>query len=210
MELAVHGPPDRVRPSWCHVRAADSPQPRGPRCHREASCPPRAPLLDTARDGRRRPSLDSSFGRDRMGADRLGHGDPHGGHRSAVQPSVAATPTAFRARATGSPDHILGRADRTRRRIGSGAPWRAVRGGGRHHQTVRRTPQHVLATAAAAVSDAPGWRSVLEEGVAVLAALVLQLRYRDHALVIVVLDLVEHAHDAVGRPATERLADVEL
>src|SRR3954471_19522806 len=53
-------------------------------------------------------------------------------------------------------------------------------------------------------------RLVLEEGVAVLPALVGELRDRHHALVVVGLDLVERAVDAARGARAERVRDVAL
>src|SRR5687767_13023335 len=51
---------------------------------------------------------------------------------------------------------------------------------------------------------------VLEEGVAILAALVGQLRDGDHPVVVVSLHLVEGECDTRRRPAAEGVADVAL
>src|SRR5215211_1060408 len=53
-------------------------------------------------------------------------------------------------------------------------------------------------------------RLVLEEGVAVLPALVGQLRDGHHALVVVRLDLVEGVAHAAGGAGTEGVGDVAL
>src|SRR3954463_13753670 len=51
---------------------------------------------------------------------------------------------------------------------------------------------------------------VLEEGVAILAALVRQLGNGDHALVVVALDLVERERHASRRAPAEGVGDVPL
>src|SRR3954467_14893004 len=51
---------------------------------------------------------------------------------------------------------------------------------------------------------------VIEERIAVLAALQRELGYGDHPVVVVRLDLVELVLDALGGPFAEGLGDVEL